>query len=136
MPSSYEIHRDQHIVVVRFWGVLTGEEIDDFRKSLRADPAFDASLRYIIDMRGVTVLAYSSTRVRQAAVGQIFRGPQRRAIVAFSDEQFGVSRMFATFAALEGEVVHVYRRWEQAAEWLELTGALAVDPGVTSATGT
>ncbi len=136
MPSSYEIHREQHIVVVRFWGVLTGDEIDEFRRTLRADPAFDASLRYIIDMRGVTVLAYSSTRVRQAAVGQIFRGPQRRAIVALSDEQYGVSRMFATFAALEGELVHVYRTWEQAAEWLELTGALATDPGIPTVTST
>ena len=88
------------------------------------------ALRYIVDMRAVTVMAYSCSRVRHVAMTQIFRGGQRRAIVAATDEQYGIARMFATFAALEGEVAEVFREWRPAVEWLGLTGALAADPGV------
>ena len=129
MPYSHEIDRVQGVVLSRLWGVLTGDEIDEHRRQIRTDPAFDPGLRYVVDMRAVTVLAYTSSRVRHAAATQHFRGGQRRAIVAATDEQYGVARMFSTFAALEGEVVEVFREWPPAAAWLGLTGALAADPG-------
>lgn len=129
MPYSHAIDPVQGVLVSRLWGVLTGDEIDEHRRRIRADPAFDPTLRYIVDMRALTVMAYASSRVRHAAAAPIFRGAQRRAIVAATDEQYGVARMFATFAALEGEIVEVFRDWSPAAEWLGLTGALALDPG-------
>jgi hypothetical protein len=128
MPFSHEIDRANSIVVSRLWGTLTPEEIDEHRRRIRADPAFDPALRYLVDMRGLTGLAYSSAKVRQAAATQIFRGPQRRAIVAATDEQYGIARMFATLAALEGELVEPFRDWSAAAQWLGLQGALAADP--------
>ncbi len=66
--------------------------------------------------------------MRHVAATPSFRGEQRRAIVASTDEQFGVARMFATFAALEGEVIEVFREWAPAVDWLGLTGELARDP--------
>jgi hypothetical protein len=134
MPFSHEIDRSQRIVLSRLWGTLTTEQIDEHRRRIRADPDFDPELRYLVDMRGLTSLAYSSSKVRHAAATQIFRGSQRRAIVTATDEQYGVARMFATLAALEGEIVEPFRDWTSAAEWLGLDGALAMDPGPPVAT--
>jgi hypothetical protein len=134
MPFLHEIDDVEGIVLSRLWGTLTTEEIDEHRRRIRADPAFDPAFRYIVDMRGLTGLAYSSAKVRHAAATQIFRGPQRRAIVAATDEQYGIARMFATLAALEGEVVEPFREWAEAARWVGLTGALASDPGSPLAT--
>ena len=130
MTASHQIDCAQGVVLVRLWGVVNDAELDDVRRRIRADPDFDPTLRYIVDMRAVTVMAYSCSRVRHVAMTQIFRGGQRRAIVAATDEQYGIARMFATFAALEGEVAEVFREWRPAVEWLGLTGALAADPGV------
>lgn len=135
MPASHRIDREQGVVLSRLWGILTVAEIDEHRRAIRADPDFAPDLRYIVDLRQVTVLAYPSAKVRQIAATQHFRGEQRRAIVASSDEQYGVARMFATFAALEGEVVEVFRDWAPAAEWLGLVGELARDHGVAIAAG-
>lgn len=133
MTASYQIDRAQGVVLVRLSGLVDNAELDDVRRRIREDPGFAPTHRYIVDMRAVTVLAYSSSRVRHVAMTQIFRGGQRRAIVAATDEQYGVARMFATFAALEGEVAEVFRDWPPAAEWLGLTGPLAVDRGITVA---
>ena len=127
MTASYQIDREQNAVLVRLSGFVDNAELDDVRRRIREDPGFAPTDRYLVDMRAVTVLAYSSSRVRHVAMTQIFRGGQRRAIVAATDEQYGVARMFATFAALEGEVAEVFREWAPAVEWLGLTGALALD---------
>ena len=129
MPATHRIDREQGVVLSRLWGILTGAEIDEHRRAIRDDPDFAPDLRYIVDLRLVTVLACPSAKVRQIAGAQHFRGGQRRAIVASSDEQFGVARMFATFAALEGEVIEVFRDWAPAVDWLGLSGELARDPG-------
>ena len=128
MPAAHRIDREQQVVLSRLWGDLTVAEIEEHRRAIREDPDFAPSHRYIVDMRHVTRLGSPSARVRHVAGTQHFRGGQRRAIVACTDEQFGVARMFATFAALEGELVEVFREWAPAVEWLGLWGELARDP--------
>ena len=128
MPAVHRIDREQRVVLSRLWGDLTVDEIEEHRRAIRADPDFAPSHRYIVDMRYVTTLGYPSARVRHVAGTPSFRGDQRRAIVASTDEQFGVARMFATFAALEGELIEVFREWAPAVDWLGLTGELARDP--------
>ena len=133
MPASHRIDPEQGVVLSRLWGTLTTVEIEEHRRSIRGDPSFAPHLRYIVDMRGVTVLDYSCARVRHVAATQHFRGGQRRAIVAANDESYGMARMFATFAAFEGEVVEVFREWADAVAWLGVSGELAQDPGLAVA---
>jgi hypothetical protein len=133
MPFSHRIHRAQRLIVTRLWGVLTSEQIDDHREAVRADPDFDPDFRLLADMRGLTRLAFPSHKIRQVAERQLLEGGQRRAIVAATPEQYGIARMYASYAAIQGHLVEVFRDWASAAGWLDLSGALALDPGHPSA---
>jgi hypothetical protein len=133
MPFSHRIDRDQGVIVTRLWGVVTSEQLDEHRRAVLMDPAFDPGFRLLADMRGLTTLDIPSDRIRYAAERSVLRGGRHRAIVAASPEQYGVARMYATWAQLAGDWVEVFRDWESAARWLGLDGALAADPGIPPA---
>jgi hypothetical protein len=133
MPFSHRIHRDQRVIVARLWGALTSAQIDEHRRAIRSDPDFDPGLRLIADMRGITTLDFPSHKVREVSTRQILEGGQQRAIVAATPEQYGVARMYSAYASIRDERIEVFRDWASAAEWLGLSGALALDPSTPPA---
>lgn len=127
MPISYCIDSDQGVVVSRAWGIVAGAEVHAHQRMLRADPAFDPVFRQLVDVRDATRIDMSATMMQLLAETRPFLRGRPCAFVTATDEQFGMARMFATFAGLHGDDVQVFRDWRSAAEWLGLAADLAGD---------
>ena len=53
---------------------------------------------------------------------RIFAAGVRRAAIAPNDVEFGLARMFGTYAGSQGHLVEVFRTERGALEWLGLDG--------------
>lgn len=118
MSISYTIDPIRRLVLVRLWGVLTAAELEDHYARLAADPAFDPTFWRLTDGRETVRFDATPTEVQRAAEGHLFAAGTRRAIVVSTDYQFGMARMFSTFAENTGQQVEVFRDLEAAEAWL------------------
>jgi hypothetical protein len=119
MPTSYWIDLEHRIVVSRAWGVLTDAEMGEHHRDLTADPFYDADYLHLSDVRMVTRLATASGAAELGARAWRCLAGQRRAIVTATDEQFGLARLFASYAETVGGIVEVFRSWTAAVKWLD-----------------
>jgi hypothetical protein len=127
MPISYCIDSEQGVVLSRAWGTVTGAEVQANERQLRADSAFDPTFLQLVDLRDTTRIDMSATMMQHLAQTRVFRRGRRCAFVTASHDQFGMARMFASFAGLLGDQVEVFRDWMPAVEWLGLVGDVASD---------
>jgi hypothetical protein len=127
MPISYCIDSEQGVVLSRASGTVTGAEVHAHERLLRGDPAFEPAFRQLVDLRDTTRIDISTTMMQRIAETRVFRRGHRCAFVASGHDQFGMARMFASFAALRGDEVEVFREWPTAVAWLGLSGDIACD---------
>lgn len=118
MPISYAIDVDRALVMARWWGAVTDQEVREHNHDLRTDPRFDARFRELVDMTAVTKLLITTHLIYEMAMDQFFEPGTRRAIVASSDAIFGMARMFALRAESVGQTIEVFRASVSAEEWL------------------
>jgi len=118
VPITYDIDKQQRLVVSRLWDVVTNDEVDDHNRTLRTDPDFDPSYRQLIDLSGITEIRITTPKVTATAQDQYFTPGTRRAFFAPEDVAFGLARMFATRAEAAGQKIGVFRDRKKAEEWL------------------
>ena len=118
MPATYAIDTEQKLVLSRISGAPTEDEILDHGKRLRADPCFQPDFRQLLDMSELDEIRISTQKVRQAARDQFFSPGARRALVAHSNAQFGMARMYAIASEGEGQTIEVFREFCSAKAWL------------------
>jgi len=117
----YETAR--RIRVVRLAGAVTDRDLIDAFQRLLRDPAYDASLNDLVDLRDVSQMGITSAGLHRLIGLYDERGPTevhtRNAIVAPTDVLYGVSRMFQT---LRGESalaeLEVFRTIGAAEDWI------------------
>jgi hypothetical protein len=119
MPTSYWIDLEHKIVVSRAWGVLTDAEMREHHRELAADPFYDGAFLHLSDVRLVTRLVAGTESAGLGAWAWRCLAGQRRAIVTATDEQFGLARLFASYAETVGGIVEVFRSWTAAVMWLD-----------------
>lgn len=124
MSITYRIDQQRRVVMGRARGVLSEPEVRAHYQRLAADPTLDAGFCHLTDIRDVTRIVATPETVRNVALLGAFLARQRRAIVAATDEQYGVARMFAGYAGLAGGTVEAFRSWTDAVEWLAFEGGL------------
>jgi len=120
MPISYAIDPKQRLVTTRAWGVVTEDEVREHNQTLRVDPAFDPSYRQLADMVAVTESRVGPKWINQASADNFFDPGARRAFVASTDANFGMSRKFALQAEAHGQTIQVFRDMASAKKWLGL----------------
>ena len=121
MPADFIIDKQHAVVVSRGTGIFTYAEFLDHMAGLRADPRFRPEFNQLVDCRAITLLDFTSEQVKDLAKRSIFSGRSRRAFVASSDLQFGLSRMFATYRKISGALeFEVFRDMREALAWLNL----------------
>jgi hypothetical protein len=119
MPLTFEVDADRRILRSHGTGALTTTDLIEYFADSRADPAYDAGMHRLMDLREVTQLP-SSDDIRSLATFARTRAPvdtARMAIIAPSDLAFGVSMMFKAFVG-DGERLIVVRDEEEAMAWL------------------
>ena len=122
MPTSYLIDKARHLVLSRFWGVLTNPEVRSHRRSLATDPAFDPSFHHLSDLRELIVAAVSDAVVAEVARESVFRRGARRGFV-LDEEQYvrsGLERLFKQYAEqAPGQKIKVFHDLAEAEQWVE-----------------
>ena len=116
MPITYQIDPAEEIVFTTSEGDVTLDDIAEHCRKLKADKAFNPSFSELLDYRA-TSPALSLDEMRHVASSlDPYSGDARRAIVASSDLNYGVARMFEAVHA--GITVAVFRSMDEALEWL------------------
>lgn len=126
VPIPYEVCADERIVIAALVGTLT---VDDYAEAARqaiADPRLRPGFGLLIDGRALNPLP-SIEELRalvQVARELQLHGVEPFALVAATDLQFLVGRLFATMAAASiGLKSRVFRSIEVAREWLRASVA-------------
>jgi hypothetical protein len=119
MPVTYEIDASRSLVICRAWGTLSGEDIIGHYSDLSVDPAFHPMFQQLGDLREVTAVTATTADLKTAARMRVFAPGRRRALVAESDQAYGVARMFSSFAEFQG--IGVFRSMDEAERWLGLS---------------
>ncbi len=122
MPFSYFIDSTRGLVISRYWGVLTDDEIRDHRRNLGADTAFDSSFHHLSDMRELIIAAVSPAAVAEVARESVFGRGARRAFV-LDEAQYlrsGLARLFREYAKqAPGQQIKVFHDLAEAERWVE-----------------
>jgi len=110
------------MVISRFWGVLTDEQVRSHRRSLAADPDFDESLHHLADMSELIVAAVSDAVVAAVARESVFGRGARRAFVLDEEKYLrsGLERLFHEYARqAPSQQIKVFHDLEEAERWVE-----------------
>jgi hypothetical protein len=120
MPVTYSIDRESRVVITLFSGIFTDADVWHLIDQLRKDPAYDRDFNEIIDCSAVT-----ENRVTAATLGAVQSSSKpRRAVVAPSNANYGVSRIFQTLQSKQK--IEVFRTRAEAEQWLEIGRAESI----------
>jgi hypothetical protein len=118
MPATYDIDQARGLVQTHAWGELTDNDIVEYYRLLRADPAFLPTFNQLCDLRTVTRIATGPATLRDLARSSIFAPTARRAFVTRPEADYGLARMFQAFCEMEGATIGVFLRLEDAETWI------------------
>lgn len=114
-------------VVTRMWGSVSGADIHEYLRAMRAHPDFNPDYPRIVDMRRITQMPTTSEmRMLAQTVSAMAGGTGRRALIADRDYPFGLLRMFEIIAGIHSTETdyRAFRDPASAAEWLELDASV------------
>jgi hypothetical protein len=128
MPIEFAIDHARRLVTATARGMLTGQDVFGYQRTVwsRADVQ---GYNELLDMRtveGIDLPSVDNMRAlaQLSASMDIPATSSKFAIVATSDEAFGLSRMYETYRQLEGKStkqVAVFRTLTEAYAYLEVT---------------
>ena len=120
MPASYRIDLHAGVVFTVCEGRVTNEELMGHQERLAADPDVRPTMNHVMDLRGVTEVAFTAFGVRSIATRRVFAPGSRSAIIARDDSSYGYVEMFQALRSHTGEDIKVFSTVEDAHRWLGL----------------
>jgi hypothetical protein len=119
MPVSYEIDKQNGVVLSTGEGVVTLDDVLRFRREVARDPDFDPSFSQLGDLSTAISIDLTTDEIRMLAETSPFSLTARRAFVGDRQEVFELARMFSIFGGLRGDrAFRVFRRRHDALAWL------------------
>jgi len=122
MPMTYTIDTAKNVVRAVGSGVLTDDDVMTHRRKLTGDPEFSPLMCEISDIRKVTEFQVTPGGVRIMVAADVKMlaagGMHKLAVVADENVAYGMSRMYQTLDEPNIRSVGVFRRLEEAEEWL------------------
>jgi hypothetical protein len=122
MPIRMTIERDTGLIRTSASGRVTGRDLVEYYRRLRAHPDFRSTLNEIFDVTQVDAIDVSADDVRRlSSVTEEFtsRGvPVKVAIIAPGDLEFGMSRMYEMLQVQSVNTLKVFRERSDAEDWI------------------
>jgi hypothetical protein len=116
MAADFVINTDHKMVFSFGWGRLTISDVNQHRTRLLLDTRYCRDFAQIISLADVTEMALSNSEINSLAKQGLFAPESRRAMVAPSDLQFGLSRVFDSYTA--GQSIRIFRELKDAVAWV------------------
>lgn len=120
MPFSYSIDRKARVVTTTLSGTFTDHDVAQLIDQLKQDPDYDPNFSELIDC---TAVKENLVTQKTLSSEQPFSPDARRAVVAPSNLNYGVSRMFQTLQA--NPQIEIFRTLDEARVWLGLATVAA-----------
>jgi hypothetical protein len=122
MPIRMVIERDIGLIRTTASGRVTGHDLVEYYRRLRAHPDFRSNLNEIFDATLVDTVDVAAEDVRAlSSITEEFTKhgvPVRVAIVAPGDLEFGMSRMYEMLQVQSINVLRVFRDRKTAEDWI------------------
>ncbi len=125
MPIEYDIIENKQLVLVKGSGVISANDILSHFEDLSIDNRYTAPMKKLVDYRSIDsikIIAEEANVIAQKKreLSTIF-SEERCAFVSPSDLTFGTSRVHQTL--IDGADINtmVFRRIEEALDWLDVT---------------
>ena len=122
MPISYRIDPERNLVLVEGSGVVTDDDLIEFRSSMVNDPLFQSDMKELSDFRSVERHEHNregyNKFIEQEKSYASLLGDYHIAIVTGSDLHFGFSRLYQAHVVEVLPHVNVFRDMDEAKAWL------------------
>lgn len=122
MPIHYEFSAQQRLLMTTMVGTVGDAEFLDTYAEILRNVDYSGCVRELVDVTGLTeanISAQALNRVAHMLKNTCPGCECRSAIVATSDLNFGLSRMYEAFAEMaKAEEVQVFRDRQEALTWL------------------
>ena len=125
MKTTTRYDRDNMLVVHEATGVVTALEVAEVMRHRSADPRFIRGMSILWDASGVDMSRLDRKEydrfIGQLASGKYYAEISKTAVVASSDLQFGMMRMFEMTEDSEIRPLRIFRTYTEALKWLEVS---------------
>lgn len=120
MPITYQIDREKGLTITHASGRITANEFLGYVDMLLADPSNEqCDELLILDQIDINDISSSDVRAAAQRSANLSRDTEFRvAVVAPSDADFGMSRMFQAFRELGDDRMDIFRELQEACDWL------------------
>ena len=125
MSIAYDIIMDKKLVLAKGTGVITGIDVIRHLDALAVDDRYKAPMKKLVDYRTIDSIRISleeaySIAQKKIKLARIFTG-ERCAFVSPEDVSYGSARVHQALVDGAGLNTAVFRRIEDALEWLNVT---------------
>ena len=124
METTTRYDRDNMLVVHEASGVVTAQEVAEVMRRRSADPRFIRGMSILWDASGADMSRLDRNEMEkfigQLASGKYYAEISKTAVVAGSDLQFGLMRMFEMTEDSEIRPLWIFRTYTEALKWLEI----------------
>ena len=125
MPIEYDIIEDKQLVLAKGSGVVTAIDIIGHLDSLAADNRYTSPMKKLVDYRFIEDIKINREKAREIVDKKrslliAFRG-ERCAFVSPQDITYGTSRVHQALSGSIDTSTEVFRRIEDALDWLDVT---------------
>ena len=125
MSIEYDIMMDKKLVLTKGSGVITGIDVIRHLDALAVDDRYKPPMKKLVDYRTVDSIRISlkeaySIAHKKIKLASIFTG-ERCAFVSPMDLAYGSSRVHQALVARASLKTEVFKRIEDALEWLDVT---------------
>jgi len=118
MPYTFDIHPEDKLIISHLSGELTPELMIALRKDVISDSRFSPAYSAIDDVTGVSVISITNEQLRQMASVSVLQPGARHALVVANDLQYGLARMYASYAEFSEYEIQVCRSIDEAYDWV------------------
>ena|SRR5690349_10035547 len=125
MPISYEIDHTRKLVHATLTSLVTDAEIFNYQFAVWSQPEVEGYDELIDASGALQFERTSAARVHHLAAASARMDapphPSKLAIVAASDAQYGMARMYQTYREMETKgtkLINVFRTMDEALAWL------------------
>ena len=124
MSIEYEIIEDKRLVIAKGSGAVTGDDVISHLDTLAADERYVAPMKKLVDYSSIDSIMQSHEEVsiiarKKEALKKKLAG-ERCAFVSPADLTFGIARVHQALIDSTGINAGVFRRIEEALEWLDV----------------
>ncbi len=122
MPISFYFDPELNLVTVIAEGIITDDDLGEYRKKLTNDPRFNPGIKILSDHRSVEKHALSVDGIyknmKENGLLEAKLKDCRQAIVTNSDLHFGMTRMYQAMMSDIFPNIKVFRDMDEAKAWL------------------